>query len=230
MTGKRRSSYNGFMEIENIHVRPYQAEDRGVLRRLAVETAEIGEPSEGLWGDREALADFLTDYYLSDEPESAWVAERDGQVLGYLIGCLDTRRFLRRMSVWWGPRGFARALGRGFRRKDFWKGLMRSLREIHGTTSYRSEILLGAYPAHLHINVDASLRGGGVGRRLVETFLQEARRRGARGVHLATREDNRGGRAFFERLGFGNAGRSSVPSFTASGPARHGIVVYSRDL
>jgi GNAT superfamily N-acetyltransferase len=230
MTGPGGSSYNTSMHTGPFIVRPYRPADREALRRLAVETAEIGGPSEGIWGDREALADFLTDYYLSDEPGSAWVAERGGQVLGYVSGCLDTRRFLRRMSLWWGPRGFTRALGRGFWRKDFWKGLARSLGEIPGTRSYRSEALLDACPAHLHINLDPSLRGGGVGRRLVEIFLQEARRRGARGVHLATREDNQGGRAFFERLGFRDVGRSSVPSFAAHGPARHGIVVYSRDL
>jgi ribosomal-protein-alanine N-acetyltransferase len=50
-------------------------------------------------------------------------------------------------------------------------------------------------------------RRGGLGGRLLESFLDEAARRGARRVFLEVREGNRSARAFYERRGFTVVGR-----------------------
>src|SRR5262245_4028051 len=52
----------------------------------------MGEPIAWLWRDRESFADLITRYYTDREPESIFVAERDGDVLGYLTGCVDSAR------------------------------------------------------------------------------------------------------------------------------------------
>ena len=40
----------------------------------------------------------FTSYYTDAEPQSALVAELDGEVAGYLLGCVDSRRA-------WNPGG-----------------------------------------------------------------------------------------------------------------------------
>lgn len=42
------------------------------------------------------------------------------------------------------------------------------------------------YPAHLHVNVARAYRSSGVGGRLIDTFVADARRAGAAGVHVIT--------------------------------------------
>ncbi|MEL7542869.1 MAG: GNAT family N-acetyltransferase [Pseudomonadota bacterium] len=59
------------------------------------------------------------------------------------------------------------------------------------------------FPAHLHINVDATLRGMGIGARLVRAFLEALRSRQIEGVHIVTVEGARNV-TFYRRLGFTN--------------------------
>ncbi|MEZ5850678.1 MAG: GNAT family N-acetyltransferase [Hyphomicrobiaceae bacterium] len=57
------------------------------------------------------------------------------------------------------------------------------------------------YPAHLHINLAPDARGMGLGTRLVDAFLADARMAGCPGVHLVTGRDSRN-RSFYARNGF----------------------------
>jgi predicted N-acetyltransferase YhbS len=56
-----------------------------------------------------------------------------------------------------------------------------------------------AYPAHLHINIDAGYRRMGVGRRLIEDYFAGLRSHGVHGVHLFC---GAGPVEFYRRLGF----------------------------
>ncbi len=59
----------------------------------------------------------------------------------------------------------------------------------------------GQYPAHLHINVGAAFRGGGVGSRLIDRFASDLRIAGVEGVHLVTGRHSRN-IPFYLRNGF----------------------------
>ncbi|MDX2157441.1 MAG: GNAT family N-acetyltransferase [Hyphomicrobiaceae bacterium] len=61
--------------------------------------------------------------------------------------------------------------------------------------------LTARFPAHLHINLAADVRGRGTGSRLIEAFCDDARVAGAPGVHLVTGRDSRN-RSFYARNGF----------------------------
>lgn len=211
----------------NFIVRPYRPGDRDSLRRLAVDTADRGNPSKGLFDDPVLLADLLTDPYLRDHPAHTWVVESEGRVVGYLTGCLDTAVFQRRLAMFL-PGALARAAGRGtFFRTRTWKTLAR-LRwaDLRG---YRAPNFLRRYPGHLHLNIAPEGRGRGAGRVLLDAFLSAARAAGTRGVHLGTRLDNPH-RSFFEKNGFVEIGRATVPSFQSEGPRTDPIVVYGRQL
>ena len=57
------------------------------------------------------------------------------------------------------------------------------------------------YPAHLHVNLTARVRGRGIGEALVEAFCGQARGAGISGVHVVTGAEARNV-SFYTRLGF----------------------------
>jgi GNAT superfamily N-acetyltransferase len=81
--------------------------------------------------------------------------------------------------------------------------------------------LTARYPAQLHVNLDASSRGGGIGAALVEAFVAEVVRARLPGVHVVTGRGVRNVR-FYERSGFLERG-----SLESNGRA---IVFLGRDV
>jgi len=81
--------------------------------------------------------------------------------------------------------------------------------------------LTARYPAQLHVNLDASWRGRGLGARLIESFADAVRAEGAPGVHVVT---GRGMRnvGFYVRNGFAERGAVDVDGRT--------LVFLGRDL
>lgn len=57
------------------------------------------------------------------------------------------------------------------------------------------------YPAHLHVNIAPDHRGSGIGGRLIDAFIADARRAGASGVHVITSAASPNVR-FYNRNGF----------------------------
>ena len=62
------------------------------------------------------------------------------------------------------------------------------------------------YPAHLHINLRADLRGKGLGSRLIESFIADAAAAGCPGVHIVTGANLRNV-GFYLQNGFGEVKR-----------------------
>lgn len=187
--------YNVRMEI----IRLYQASDRGAVRQLAYDTAEAGGRST--FPDFSLQTDLLTRYYTDHEPGSSWILERDGKVVGYLTGCLDTRKFLG----WLRWRGnlltvFHVAV-RNLFRPAIWKWARARVRTLKEGGAHR-EPWITATPAHLHLNLAQEARGSGMSRKLLEKFIEQCRTTNVKGIHLATRSDNRAAQKFFEKNGF----------------------------
>jgi ribosomal-protein-alanine N-acetyltransferase len=67
-----------------------------------------------------------------------------------------------------------------------------------------------------NLAVEPGARRRGVGSRLLAAFLELARSRGARAIHLEVRESNRAARAFYEKWGFLPSGRR--PTYYAQPP------------
>jgi ribosomal protein S18 acetylase RimI-like enzyme len=187
--------------IDNVIIRKYRSQDRAAVREISWNTADQGRTVDLYFHDHEAVADILTRYYTDWEPQRLWVAECDGAVIGYLTGCLDTRRCNRVMKRNVGPQAVAGAIGRGaLWRAETW----RLLGAFVGTALLggRPKVDLDEYPAHFHINLRPGFRGRGLGRQLIESFRRQAQEQGIRGIHLVAWGDNEGGRRFFEAMGF----------------------------
>lgn len=182
-------------------VQPFQAEHTDAVLRIAADTAFFGEPVEVFLEDRLLFCDAFYRYYTTFEAQSSWVALAEGDVVGFLMGCRDSRSQARRWVRRILPGVLSKALrGRYRLGPNTWRyvrGLV-SMWLWEGTP----HVDLSRYPAHLHINVAATARGQGVGRRLIQAYLEQLRQAQCPGVHLNTTDHNRAACHLYENSGF----------------------------
>ncbi|MFB2586581.1 GNAT family N-acetyltransferase [Herbiconiux liukaitaii] len=166
-------------------IRPYRPDDLEAVQRICVQTGDAGRDATGQHDDPRELTDRWATPYLNLEPTHAVVAERDGAVVGYVLGTADTRRFAARFEAgeWIGPAGSA---------------LDHTERSDHARHMLIPEC--DAFPAHLHIDILEQGRGGGLGRRLVQHFVDTLPAH--TGVHVVVDPGNPGALSFYPRVGF----------------------------
>jgi ribosomal protein S18 acetylase RimI-like enzyme len=155
--------------------------DRQAVLSICVLTGDAGRDATGL-GDPRELTERYAAPYLDLEPEHAWVAEREGRVLGYLLAAADTATFAARFEARPSPLLDADA------------------RRRHAADLRRAAD--DGYPAHLHVDLLPGGQGSGFGRRLVDRCLGRLADEGVPGVHLVVDPRNTGAQAFYARVGF----------------------------
>lgn len=182
-------------------IRPYQAADRQAVFRIGGDTAFFGAPIEVYMEDRNAFLDAFYAYYTDLEPEHSWVASANGEVVGFLTGCVDTRVHDRKIFRVIIPR-VTDKLMRG--KYHFGKLSFRYYRGLLGglLSGEFTHVDLDLYPAHLHINVEAAWRGYRLGQRLMESYLGQLRGLGISGVYLDTTSLNEAACRLYEKMGF----------------------------
>ncbi len=172
------------------------------IRRICCETGNSGAPIDGeRW---RFFGEFWVGPYQALMPEWTWVVDAGGRVAGYLTGCPDTAHFLAKKRWLFTSRLLFKACLNSYRwnpdvirflKRSFW--LERTPEEV-----FPKEVIRSCYqefPAHLHINLDASLRGSGVGRSLMEWYCERLKANGIPGVHLFC---GKAPLAFYFRCGF----------------------------
>lgn len=217
--------------VGDVVVRPYRSADRARVRHVCYATGFMGEPVDWLWRDDESFADLFCGYWTDGEPESALVAEVDGVVSGYLLGCVDTRRV-------WNP---GVVLGRHVVRRGLllrpgtagmmWRmigdAVVDGLRgQLPPSSAYDER-----WPAHLHIDLLPVCRRRGVGATLVRRWLDTLRDGGVPGCHLETMAENTAAVAFFEAMGFRRRGDAHrVPGFRTRAGGRLHVQLMVQEL
>jgi len=203
-------------------IRPYRACDREAVRRVCFETGYMGEPIAWQWRDAESFADLFTSYYTDHEPESATVVEINGRVVGYLLGCRDTRHAGNPVA----PLG-RHIVKRGLLFRPGTAGVLwRSFRDIAGDAARRDLPPASDYdprwPAHLHIDFLPEARGRGLGRTMMTGWLEALRSDDVAGCHLGTWAENHGAISFFEAMGFRRSGgMQPMPGMRSPSGGRH---------
>jgi ribosomal protein S18 acetylase RimI-like enzyme len=120
-------------------------------------------------------------------------------VVGFVAGALDPERFFRRLLY---RRGiyFAVAAVPGIASQPF-RVVPRVLSALRYRGEQPNEAKRGALLSSLGVHPTAGRHG--IGSTLVNAFIIDAERCGARGVYLTTdRNNNEGANAFYERAGF----------------------------
>lgn len=193
-----------------LEIRRYRSNDREGVRSICVQTAFLGNSILPQYSDFESLADMFTGYYTDNEPESAWVVVDGERVVGYLLGCLDSRNspapewvvFKHIMRRWlWLRRGTA-----GF----CFRSLFDVLRDFGPA---RPKVDFNRWPAHSHLDLLPEARKGAIAMRLFRLWLDLARDRGAPGVWGASIVENHPSTLFHKAMGF----RTWGDPFSAAG-------------
>lgn len=189
------------MPTNRFIIRKYRPEDRAKVRSICFETGLMGAPVESIYGDAESFADMFSGYYTDVEPESSWVAvneDDETEVVGYLLGCVDSRRA-------WDPGkvGAKHAILRGLLfRPSTARFYLRLLGDvIRDGGVHRTPIDFDKFPAHFHINLLPHARGG-IGLRMHYAFLEYVREKGAVGIHAETMACNERTLMIGKKLGY----------------------------
>lgn len=185
--------------------RSYTQEDRQAVRAI-YGTDEFARPKllARYTGFSEYLADEMS-YYPDYEPESLFVAEVDGQVVGALLGAVDTGRFedvyrkrIRPLLV--------RHFFTGTYGKPGW--VLAILRTEWANRVVKPGLVeRNLYPAHLHIGILPAYRRRGLGTNLMAKFGEYLHSRGIPGYHLFASSFHPLGIAFYQKLGLKLLGR-----------------------
>jgi len=197
----------------NFLTRPYRPGDRDAIRNLCCETGFLGKPIDEVFSDRKLFADYLTGYYTDWEPESAWVGEVDGEVVGYLTGC---KRW--NLNKIWSAAIIPKLLGRAtvqlLRRKyddkdkKFLKWIL--------FKAWREAPVIPKRAGHFHFNARKEHRRLNMMRDLLVTLLEEMKKAGVPRIYgQMTTYENKRSDQLFEYLGWKVIDKKKVTKYEA---------------
>jgi GNAT superfamily N-acetyltransferase len=137
-------------------------------------------------------------------PAWTYLAEAKGGIVGYLTGCPDTAALRRARRLRFTLPLLARiACGRYAWNTDARRTVQLALCLRRGLESRLApELPAGfsrAYPAHLHMNVEAAHRGRGIGAALIERYARDLQAAAVPGIHVFC---GPAPRSFYTRNGF----------------------------
>lgn len=211
-----------------VGVRKYAEKDRDAIQDICYLTGYMGDSADRFWPHKQSFVEVWTSYYLNQEPESVYVATKDDSVVGYLTGCLDTSLAPKPDEIY-SPIFKHWLLFRPGTAGFFWRGIIDSMRYKN---TAKAEFIDKRWPSHLHINLLPVARGSGLGRALMEKWLDHLKTKGSPGCHLSTLLENTRAMRFFERMGFTSyGGPSLVPGMRGPGGQRlhQQIMVWSAE-
>jgi ribosomal protein S18 acetylase RimI-like enzyme len=188
--------------MNKINIRPYKIEDRSALRTLCCDVADSGSPIENFFPDRDVAEDMLTKYYTDYEPQSSFIAECDGRLIGYINGCLDNRRYGLVMMWLLMPALLIKAFKNGlFFRPEIHQLVRGALKNWRRIFVWRKKSF-HSHQGHLHIGIANGFRGQQVGRNLVNALVNYAAGIGIVELTASVHGANKAAVTFFESQGF----------------------------
>jgi len=147
------------------------------------------------------MADYLADelsYFTDDEPETLFVAEAQGQIVGALLGAVDTARCAQVYKQRVRPMLIRRCLSSAYGWPGWLPAVLRT--ELAERHTQAPKIDRGCYPAHLHIGVLPAWWRRGIGTALIVQFGRYLTDRGVPGWHLFVSSYHPLGLAFYQKL------------------------------
>ncbi|GMA15098.1 GNAT family N-acetyltransferase [Deinococcus metallilatus] len=182
---------------ESLTLRPVRRTDAGALAQVAYATGFFGESARRFFPSRALFAAlWVTPYLTPGAGGLGFVAERGGQVVGYILGSVDQRRYALALAAQVPGLLWRLLTGR-------LPGALASLRYLLRAARFGLPAPpTSRYPAHLHLNLLPEARGLGAGGALLDAFLAELRSRHVPGVQLSTTRRNVAAVHLYVRRGF----------------------------
>ena len=191
-----------------VDLRPYRPQDLDALYRIALATGDSGRDASAMHVDPRLVGHLYVAPYAVLAPETAFVAEDAEGVCGYIVGARDTHAFEKRLEADWWPALRAAYPDPGPDAPQ--SADKRLIQQIHRPPRTPRRIAEPC-PSHLHINLLPRLQGLGVGRRMIDLWLQTLRAMGSPAVHLGVSTANHRATIFYRAYGFREVERLPAP-------------------
>lgn len=182
------------MEFE---IRPYHPSDLCALYRICLLTGDSGKDATQLFSDPDLLGHYYAGPYGVFEPDVCFTLTADGDPCGYILGARDSDAFAERLERDWFPVLRERYPLPPEADSSPSASLIRA---IHRGIMHNPDA--DGYPAHLHIDLLPVAQGRGLGRRMMDTFLNRLREMYIPAVHLGVGAENHRAIAFYAHVGF----------------------------
>ena len=178
-------------------IRKYHPTDLTALYKICLLTGNSGKDGTELFSDSDLLGHFYAAPYAVFEPEICFVVTNNNKPCGYIIGTKDSQKFYEKCEKDWFPILRTRYPLRDDNDKS-WDS--RIIKRIHDGHKVKPE--LAKYPAHLHIDLLPETQGQGIGRKIMDVFINELKNQNVSALHLEVGKANQGAIKFYEKLGF----------------------------
>lgn len=173
-------------------------QDIPYLYDISLRTSMPGEDGRDYYNDSYCVGHYFCAPYFFFEPSLCFVAvDKNDKPAGYIVGTSDTTSFNKWMNTSWLP-----PLRKHYSSNTNYKSTNeeRMINRIHrGAQESEWET---TYPSHLHINLLPCLQKQGLGKALMETFVEAVKKTNAKGIHLGVSGTNKNAIGFYEAIGF----------------------------
>lgn len=172
-------------------IRKYKSSDKKQIEALHFEVGFLGRSMSKLLSETD-LWNKNIQYYLTKEPESIFVLDHEGKVLGYVIGCVDDKNHKKNTKLVWSAfKNFFASFNAPKKDRYFWWS--RFLVVFNALSGLSDEIKFKVPTkdaGHFHISLASDVRGKNFGSKLFEKFEQYARESGVKVLHADGFEAN----------------------------------------
>ena len=184
-----------------IDIRQAKPSDLQALYQISIETGHAGVDARQLYSDQKLIGHVYSAPYLVFEPDLAIVATKADQVVGYCVGTSNTTKFEATLEQNWWPSLREKYAKPDANNRSDWTGDERLSQMIHMPEPTPTEIT-NHFPAHIHMNLCASVQGQGIGSRILAAWLERAVQSGVAAVHLGADPGNSPAIGFWKSQGF----------------------------
>ena len=168
------------------------------LLRVCLETGDSGKDATHLHKLPDLVGEIYVAPYVIHEPDLAYALLSDKQVVGYLLGVLDTRAFESILVDKYWPIAKAKYQKIDSELTPSDQELIKEL----DRQGFSDDSLIAKYPSHLHIDIVEAHQGAGYGKSMIAFLLEELKAAGSAGVHLHMSASNDRARGFYKKFGF----------------------------
>src|SRR5262245_55864594 len=188
------------MATADFKIRPCEPRDEAVVYEVCLRTGDAGNDATPLHDDQRALGHIYVGPYMKLEPELAFVLEDQIGVCGYVLGAQDSVKFYHAYLNEWLPRIRAQH-PEPTGDPVAWTPTQKIYYEYYHPDIFYPQPI-NQYPSHMHIDLLLRAQGQGWGTRMVRTLLDELKRKGSPGVHLAMNAVNHRAYGFYQKQVF----------------------------
>jgi GNAT superfamily N-acetyltransferase len=181
-----------------LRLRPFEHGDLESLYDISLATGLSGTDASAFYEDRKLIGHLYSAPYALLGPGPCFVAEDDQGVCGFVLGATDTAAFEDQLEREWWPHLRATYPDPSGIPPSAWTPDQRRCFAFHHPRRTPGHII-ETYPAHMHMNLLPRIQGQGIGRTMLDMWLNKAR---PVGVHVGCNPQNHRAINFWEKQQF----------------------------